>query len=516
SLLMAWAAERQRETALRLALGASSWRLVRQFLVQSVLLVAIGGALGVGMADVSLPLLQHLNPSPALARFLTGIGLDTGTLIFATALMLGTGLVAGLLPALHARKTCHADALRAESRGTSLSREGLRWQKAMIVVQGAVSVLILVGAGLAALGFSRLNEIRLGFESSDRVVFQIQFPEPAYATPERRAQFVRELEANLAREPSIRQFAFSATMPVGDIQWGGGFMPQRANGEFDAEPSVLHFRRVSPGYIPLMGTPLIEGRLLNESDKADTPHVAVISQTAARKYWPGESAIGRKMRRSGVPKDAPLVEVVGVVGDVRDAGTSSPPGETVYVPWEQVSLRRGWVLLRGDNTAELFAAGRRALAATAPDVASFNAATLDDLVWQAAALPRLQIVLLGVFAVIAISITALGSYGVMSQLVSNRQREMAIRAALGATRGEVLRLVLRQNAQLAAAGAGIGIVAAWMAARSAQSALTAFPADTVWPYAVVVAFVLLLTQIASYIPARRAAAQDVPKVLAGG
>jgi putative ABC transport system permease protein len=515
SLLMAWAAERQQETALRLALGASSWRLVRQFLVQSVLLVAIGGALGIGIARFSLPLLEHLNPSPALARFLTGINLDTGTLAFATALMLATGLVAGLLPALHARKTCHADALRAESRGTSLSREGLRWQKAMIVVQGAVSVLILVGAGLAALGFSQLNDIRLGFESRDRVVFQIQFPEPAYATHEQRVQFIRALEANFALEPAIGEFGFSTTIPVGDIQRGGGFTPQRANGEWDADSSVFQFRRVSPGYIPMMGTPLIEGRLLNERDVSNTPHVAVISQAAARKYWPGESAIGRKLRRSGA-KDAPLVEVVGIVGDVRDSGTSSPVGETIYMPWEQVSFRSGWVLLKGNNTSELFAAGRRALGATAPDVASFNAAMLDDLVWQAAALPRLQIVLLGVFAAIAISITALGSYGVMSQLVSNRQREMAIRAALGATRGEVLRLVLRQNAKLAAAGALIGIVAAWVAARSAQSALTAFPADTFWPYATVVAFVLLLTQIASYIPARRAAALDVPKTLAGG
>lgn len=515
SLLMAWAAERQHETALRLALGASTWRLFRQFLVQSLLLVVVGGLLGVILADLSLPFLQRLNPNPSLTDFTANLDLDTGTLAFAAALVLGTGLLAGLLPALHARKASLIDALRNESRGASLSRAGLRWQKAMIVVQSAVSVLILVGAAIAALGFSQFNNIQLGFQSAGRAAFQIQFPEPAFGTHEKRTQFVRELEANLNQEPAIKGHGFSATLPVGDVQWGGGFFVHGANGEWTPEAAVFHFRRVSPGYIPVMGTPLIEGRLLTERDRFDAPNVAVISQAVARKYWPGESAVGRKLRRSADASE-PEIEVVGVVGDVRDAGRSAPPGEAVYMPWDQASVRRGWVVLKGGNTTELLAAGRRALAATAAEVAPFNAATLTDLVWQSSSLPRLQIALLGVFAVIAISITALGSYGVMSQLVLNRQKEMAIRAALGATRREVLGLVLRQNARLAVSGAAIGLVAAWLAARWAQSSLTAFPADAAWPYLVVVVFVMVLTQVASFVPARRAATKDLPTTLAEG
>lgn len=514
ALLLAWAAERQRETAVRLALGASAWRLARQFLIQSLLLVTAGGAAGALLAALTLPLLPRLAPNPAFNVFLTGLKLDSGALGFAAALVLGTGLVAGLLPAWQARRTSFQEALRSESRGASLSREGLRWQQAMVVVQAAVAVLILTGAGLAAVGFARLAQVPLGIRLEQRAAFQVQFPEPAYLAHEARARFVRDLEQNLAREPQLQAFGFTGSLPVGDGQWGGGFIPQRANGEFDRDPTVLHFRRVTPGYFAAMGMRLIEGRLLEERDTAAATPVAVISQSTAEKFWPGAPALGRKLRRGSQP-NAPLVEVVGIVNNVRDAGAASPEADALYMPWDQVSMRRGWVVLAGAAPAELIAAGRRALAATAPDIAAYNPGALEDFAWQGTALPRLQMALLGVFAVIAIGITALGSYGVMSQLVANREKEMAIRAALGASRGDVLALVLWTNARLALLGTALGLAGAFLAARWARSALTGFPADVGWPYAAVVALVLVLTQLASWLPARRAAGLDAQKVLSG-
>jgi putative ABC transport system permease protein len=514
SLLLAWAAERQRETAVRLALGASAWRLVRQFLLQSILLVSIGGLAGLALAAAALPLLQQLSPAQSLGAFLGQLRLDTGTLGFAALLVLGTGLLAGLLPALQARRTSFLEALRSDSRGATLSREGLRWQQAMIVLQAGISVLILTGAGLAGLGLMRLSRVDLGFRTENRAAFQVQFPEPAYASHEKRAQFVRELELNLAREPFLRGFAFTGSLPVGDGQWGGGFVPQRASGEFDRDATVLHFRRVSPGYLKVMGTPLLEGRLLTERDNASMPNVAVISRSVADKFWPGTTALGRKLRRTG-QKDAPVIEVVGIVANARDAGAAAIESDAIYMSWDQVSMRRGWVVLEGDNTAELLAAGRRALQATAPDVASYNPGTLTDFAWRANALPRLQMILLGVFAVIAIGITALGSYGVMSQLVANREKEMAVRAALGASHGMVLRMVLWQNARLAAVGTALGLVASWFGARALQNQLAGVDASQLWPYLAVAALVLGLTQVASFIPARRAARLDVQKALAG-
>jgi hypothetical protein len=358
--------------------------------------------------------------------------------------------------------------------------------------------------------------VQPGFATEQRVAFRIQFPEPAYGTHEKRVAFVRELESNLALESAIASHGFVSSLPVGDIQWGGGFFPQLANGEFTKEPVVFHFRRTAPGYLETMAIPLIEGRLIDERDRADAPPVAVISKTAAEKYYPGRSAIGRKLRRLA-PKDAPIVEIVGVVGDVRDAGSGLPPGETVYLPWEQVSLRRGWLVMHGRGSPEeTLAAGRRALHATAPEIAPYDATTLDELAWQAHALPRLQVALLGVFAIIAIGITALGSYGVMSQLVANRQREMAIRAALGATQRRVLGLVLWENARLASIGTIAGLLVAWIAARTLEAKLTGFDASPFWPYASVAIGVLALTQVASFLPAWRAANLEVQTILTDG
>lgn len=518
SLLMAWAAERQRETAVRLALGASGWRLVRQFLVQSVTLVTLGGGLGVLLAAISLPALQRLNPNPGLSGFLEHLQIDGSTLAFAAALVLGTGLLAGLLPAWQSRAVSFNEALRSESRGASLSRGALQWQQAMVVLQAAVSVLILVGAALAALGFEKLGRVRLGFQTEKRVVMQLQFPEPAYATPEKRAQLVRALEQNLARETALANYAVSTTIPVGDGQWGGAFSPQLSSGEFTRDPIVFHFRRSTPTYLTTLGVPLLAGRMLDERDTADKPAVAVVSQALAEKYWPNESPLGRKLKRAATINGAlsPLVEIVGVVGNVYDAGAGAPQGETIYVPFAQQSMRRAWIVLHGrSSTDETVAAGRRALRATEPGIALFNVNTLDQLAFQANALPRLQVTLLGVFAVIAIGITALGSYGVMSQLVANRQKEMAIRAALGATQGGVLRLVLWQNARLAAMGTFLGLVAAFFGARALQAQLTGFDAKPLWPYLSVAAVVLVLTQLASLIPARRAAKLDVQLVLTG-
>ncbi len=513
SLLMAWAAERQRETAVRLALGASGWRLAQQFLVQSVTLVTLGGGLGVLLAAFSLPALQHLNPNPGLAVFLQHLELDRGTLGFAALLVLGTGLLAGLLPAWQSRAVSFVDALRSESRGASLSRGALHWQQAMVVLQAAVSVLILVGAGLAGLGFSKLDRVPLGFATEGRVLMRVQFSDAAYPTHEKRVQFVRALEQNLAREPALVHFGFTTTPPVGDGQWGGAFSPQLANGEFTRDPVIFHFRRISPGYLPAMGVPLVAGRMLDERDDATRPVVVVVSRALAEKYWPGENPLGRKMRRASAP-DAPPVEIVGVVGDVFDAGAGAPIGETVYQSFAQLSLRRGWIVLHGrGSTEETIAAGRHALRATDPGIAAYNVNTLETLAWQANALPRLQVTLLGVFAVIAIGITALGSYGVMSQLVANRQKEMAIRAALGATRGGVLRLVLWQNARLASLGTLFGLLAAWFGAHTLQAQLTGFDASPLWPYFAVAAGVLVLTQLASFLPAHRAAKLDVQTVL---
>jgi hypothetical protein len=267
---------------------------------------------------------------------------------------------------------------------------------------------------------------------------------------------------------------------------------------------VFHYRRITPGYLAAMGTPLLEGRGFEENDRNDRPPVAIVSKSLATKYWPGESAIGRKLRRAS-PADSPIMQVVGVVGDVRDAGASQDASETVYVPFDQVSLRRGWIVLHARGSiADAVAAGRRALHSTAPELAAFGVEKLETLSWQALALPRLQVALFAVFSVIAVAITALGTYGVMSQLVGIREKELAIRTAIGASPRSLFQMVLWQNARLALSGTIVGIGGAWSASYWLQSKLTNFQPPALAPFLIVAAGVLALTQLASFLPARRA------------
>ncbi len=516
SVLIAWAAERERETAVRLALGATAWRIIRQFLIQSILLLSTAGILAVWIASLVIPSLKYLNPNASLAALLRHVEIDWTTIGFSALVVVITGIVVGLLPALQTRSLALEETLRSPARGGSANPKAVRWQKAMVTFQAAISVLILVCAALAGIGLRKVSDVKLGFDATNRVGFRIEFPEPAFAQHEQRVKFVRALEANLAKEPALVSYGLTTTLPVGDGQWGGTFVVQLATGEFAGDPVIFHYRRVSPGYLRTMGVPLLEGRMMTERDRIGSLPVAVVSKAAAEKYWPGQSALGRKVRRSS-PANSPVTEIVGVVGNVHDAGAALAPAETIYVPFEQVSLRHAWIVLNGrGSTADTVAAGRRALRLTSSEVAAFGVAKLDALSWQDIALPRLQMVLFAVFALIAVAITGLGTYGVMSQLVAIRQKEIAIRTALGATPHSVLRLVLFQNARLATTGMIAGLGAAWFMTRWLQAQLTTFEVSTLWPFAIVALGVLALTQIASFLPARHAMKLDVQSLLSNG
>lgn len=512
ALLMAWAAERERETAVRLALGASTWRIVRQFLVQSIILVGTGGVIAMSVAWIAIPALQRIDPDPALASLLRNVRFDPMTALFAFLLIVITGVLVGLIPARQTRSASLNETLRSESRGGSASGKSIRWQQAMVVFQAAISVLILVCTTIAGLGLAKLNRVHLGFETQNRVALHIGFPEPAMADHEKRAQFVSVFEQNLAQEPSILSFGLTTTMPVGDDGAGAAFKPQMATGDVMPDPIVFHYRRVSPGYLRTMGIPLVDGRYLDERDSFTTLPVAVVSKSLAQKYWPGQSAIGRKLHRAS-KQYAPIVEIVGVVGDVRESGPVATT-ETVYVPFAQASSRGASVVLHARGSVQdAVSAARRALHSAGPEVAAFQIATLQTLIRQPTALPRLQVVLLTIFALIAIGITAFGTYGVMSQLFSARKRELSIRGALGATAPSLLRLVLWQNARLAIAGTVTGSIVAWVTSRWLQSKLTSFEPSGLCEFVVVAIGVLLLTQMASLLPALRATKLDVQALL---
>ena len=518
SLLLAWAAERERETAVRLALGAGAGDIARQHAVQSVLLMLAGGGAGLFLAQAVLPLLRALNPTPTLSFFLDQLRMDPAVVTFTLLIAASAGGLVGLVPLWQSRRTDLAGPLKLESRGGTATRSALLWQRAMAVSQAAITVVVLSAAALSVTSFRAARGADPGYETEGRGVFRIQLPDNDYADAPARAAFMRAFLSNLAKESELAEFGATSTLPFGDIPAGSALTVEQENGEFTTEPRIFGYRRVTPDYARTMGIPLIEGRFLSPDDGEDRPTVALISQSLADRYWPRGQALGKRFRRVS-PGQPPLeISVVGVVGRVRDTGNAEAArtGETIYIPYAQNPMRKFSVVVKGRSGAEAaIAAGVHALRATSPGLAAYGVTTTERLAYEANAVARLQMALLSAFALVAVGVALLGSYGVMSQLVANRGRELAVRLAIGERPGGVLRRVLGQNARLAGAGAAIGGIAAWQGGRLLQALVTGADVRAPWTYLAAAALTVGLTQLAGLIPARRAAATDVLKALGG-
>ena len=461
SLLLAWGFERRQELAVRQALGAGEARVVRMLFLQSLTVVGAGALLGLAATAIAVPWLRGLDLSQTLTFFTSQIRVDPFVLGTTAIVAMLCGLAAGVLPVAFTRNTDLAVSLRSGgTRSTTLSPAALRWQQAMVVLQAGLSVVILAAATLLGVSFAKLSRVPSGFDARDLLVARINLQRAAYEQAPMRARFGRELLENLSREPSIGAAAFTSTLPVSDALWGVRFFIELPDGTLPTEPLLLHIRRTSPNYLATIGIPLLAGRAFTTVDDSASPNVAIVSRSLAARAWPNESAIGKRIYRfAGADKPPVPVEVIGVAGNVMDAGSSVPPGETVYLPWSQLSTTQMSIVVRPrGSTDATIAALRRALRVTDPLIAAHDVARLDELVAQANALPRLRTLLLLIFAVGALAIAALGSYGVMSQLVATREREYALRLVFGAAPADVGRSVLAQLARLTLPGIGGGIL----------------------------------------------------------
>ena len=511
SVLVAWGFERKQEMAVRRALGAGGGQVVRLLLQQSVVIVAAGAALGVLLAYVALRTLQQFDLGPTVSVLVANARLDASVLVATAAIAMIAGLAAGALPAWFSRGHGLSDALRAASRSATLSRAALRWQKTMVVGQAALSAAILAASLLIAMSFWRLSEIPDGFSPQGRVVARVVLPDATYGKHPERAAFGRALAENLATEPDITTAGFSTTLPVSDGLWGGRFFIELPDGSVSNEPALFHIRRVSPGYLQTMGIPLLRGRALTAQDDTASVAVAIVSRALAARLWPNEDAVGKRLLRVVAGSSAPApVTVVGVVGNTMDAGYSSPAGETVYVPYSQVSVIRLSIVAQGRGaTSTTLAAVRRALKKTDPVIALSSVTTLDELVLQSNALPRLRTLVLVVFSVVAVGIVALGSYGVMSQLVSNRERELAVRLVFGAQPTRLGALVIAQVATLTVPGVALGLAAVWSASGLLSAFVFGVQARAPLVFAGAGVALLLLAVIATLPPALRAMRVDI-------
>jgi putative ABC transport system permease protein len=460
NLLLARATGRQREIAIRMALGAGRGRILRQLLTESLVLAGAGSILGILLASWGISLLVRLGPAdlPRLAE----TRLDPPVLLFALALAFASAALFGLVPALRTARTDVQEDLQAGGRSGGASREGARLRNAFVVAEVGLSLLLLSGAGLLLKSFAQLEKTDPGFRARSVLTYDVALPDTRYPDGPSGARFYDALLARTRAIPGVRSAAAIFGLPLTGFGFSSSFAvegePQPAP---ENEPSA-QVRVVSRDYFSTLGIPLREGRGFEPSDIRGAPQVVLASAAAARKFWPSGGAIGHRVRFGARPgPDRIQGEIVGIVGDVRDAGLAREPVPFFYGALEQIAVDSVSVVVETSvPPRQLARPAAAAVAALDRDIPAAGMQTIGDILDRALARQRFATLLLTLFAGAALLLAAIGTYGVLSYTVGLRRRELGVRAALGAAPRTVLLLILRQGMTLAAFGTALGLAAA--------------------------------------------------------
>ena len=504
NLLLARALARRRELAVRTALGAGKLRIVRQLLTESILLAFAGGFAGIALAWGLVRLLVAVSPRD-LPR-VEEVSLNSGVLLFSLGISLLTGLLFGLVPAFAATRQSPGAFLKEGGRGSTSGLAHNRLRGFLIVGEVALSLVLLVSAGLLLRSFVRLLDVAPGFNPDRIVTMWVNFTSAAYSEKGRSTRLLDELLPRVTALPGVEAAAISNDLPLegDDTTTGIGTVDGRQMFERGHQP-LMGVHAVSSGYFRSMGIPLLRGRELNSSDNADSHHVAVVNQKLAELVWPGQDPLGRHLN---ILDDKPA-EVVGVVGDVLHNGLTEAPGPETYFPfaqnpWSYVSLA---VRTRG-NPASVYAAMRAVVTELDPELPVHDMHPMEQVVAETMSTRRLTLWLVGAFGGIALLLAVVGIYGVMSYAVTERVHEIGVRMALGAQRRDVLRLVVGKGMRLAAAGLAVGALVALAATRMITGLLFGVRASDPLTYTVICVLLGFAAFAACYVPARRATAVD--------
>ena len=508
NLLLARAAIRQKEIALRVALGARRWRLLRQFLTESVLLATIGGILGLAIAFAGLLLLRSFIPENiSQAR---EVSLDLKVLGFTLLVSILTGLIFGLAPAIQAVRMNQSETLKEGGRDSVTGRSGKRLRGLLVTAEVAVSLVLLIAAGLLINSFLRLRNIDPGFRVDHLLTMKVQLPELKYEPLQRRAEFFNNVLQRVQSIAGVRSAAVTVNLP---LYRQGNSISIQIEGRPEPPPGqepIIVTRMISPGYFETMGIPLVSGRQLTDHDTDKSPNVVVISETMARRYWPGEDAIGKRLAAGRVTSDADWIQVIGVVKDVHQFELSADPKPQMYLSYRQAEFF--WpedLVVRTDvDPASLAAAVRKAVWEIDKDQPVSNIRTMEDILADSIARQRFSMLLLGVFAGVALLLAAVGIYGVMSYSVAQRTHEIGIRMALGAQTTAVLKLAVGYGLKLVIAGIVLGLLAAFVLTRLMSTLLFGITPTDPATFALISLLLMSVAAIASYIPARRATKVD--------
>ncbi|MFP5264398.1 MAG: ABC transporter permease [Blastocatellia bacterium] len=504
NLLLARAASRHKEVAIRMALGANRGRLVRQLLTESVLLALVGGAVGLLLALWGVDLLTAL--APESLRSVKGVGMDGRVLGFTFVVSLLTGIMFGLAPALQASKPDLNESLKEGGRSSSDSRRN-RFRTALVVSEVALSLVLLIGAGLMVMSFSRLLQVNPGFNADNVLTAGLSLPDTKYKEPAQWAAFYSQVLEKVNVLPGVQSAGVITNLPFGDGNMSLTFRRTDGPPLLPSEQPATIFHANSPGYFQTMGIPLLKGRDFTEQDVEKAPPVLIINETMARQHFADQDPIGKTMI-VGYGEPVPR-EIVGVVGDVKHVGLAKDLRVETYSPHAQTPLPFATLVVRSTaDTASLLAAIRRAVQEVDKDQPVANVRTMRERISNSIAQPRFYTLLLSTFAVVALVLAAVGIYGVLSYSVTQRTREIGIRMALGADRRDIVKLVVGQGMAPAVVGVGIGLAAAFALTRFMASLLFAVDATDPLAFAAISLLLTAVALVACYIPARRATKVD--------
>jgi putative ABC transport system permease protein len=510
-LLLARAASRVREIAVRTALGAGRRRIVRQLLTESLLLSTLGMVPGLLVAIWTLSFLEQLIP-PSLTLSLHPT-LDARALVSALVLSLATGLLFGLAPALQTSRIDVNEPLRQGGR-TSTDAGRRRLRSALVVAEIAVTLVLLVGAGLLGQTLHRMRYVDLGVDPEGLVTLRTALPSAKYRELSNRANFYEEVLERVALLPGVVKAGNGTSVP---LEWKGGTSGFFPEGLVGAEPGLSYdanHRQVSVDFLATLGIPLRQGRGFDRTDRALSRPVAIVNETMARLYWPGQDAVGKRFKVGDPDSEAPWVTIVGIVGDVRQMGLDAPVKAEMYLPYSQVTDQPWFAprdLVVRTTSAEplsLVPSVKREIAAVDPEQAVSNIRTLDEILDEEVVERRLGATLLTVFAVLALLLGSLGIHGILSYFVVQHTPEIGVRLALGASRGDILRLVLGRGMTLALVGVGLGSLGGLWLTRLMSSLLFGISPTDPATFAFAALLLTALALLACYLPARRAVQVD--------
>lgn len=501
SLLLARSSTRQREMAVRLALGAGRAGIARHLLAEVALLAALGGAAGVLLAFVGLPALVSLVPAQINTLGVTA-SINGRVLAWAALLSIGSAAIVALLPVFQLTRSAPQDSLKATSRGATGGVSPRRLRHALVVSEIALAVMLLAGAGLMLRSFAKLQDVKLGFNPAGVLTMRITLPSEKYRGSAIN-RFFQDLVSRLEQAPGVRGVSVASQFPPA----GPFSTPFRIEGVEASDqtlPSAL-ITAASDGHFATLGVPLVSGRIFEPGDRTDAPAVAIVNQAFVSRYLSNAEAIGARVRTGPADRPSPPMEIVGIVANTQNRGVREPASPEIFVPVDQQVNNQLFVLVRGSGDAgALLPTVRQQIAALDPDQPIYSVQSMDDVVAAATFGPRLSALLFAVFAAVALTLAALGIYGVMSHAVGARTQEIGVRMAVGAARRDVVRLVLGEVARLAAAGIIAGLAGVLAAGRVLRRGLYEMQPTDPLTIALVVIVLASVALIAGWLPAWRA------------